>query len=341
MKGRVLVVDDDPSSWAEMLGIVLRQEGFEPVFVRSGDQATYAFHQATWTWSCSTSCRPARTAWRSAVSCGWSPGADRHADRQDRHRRRGPWARVRADDYITKPFSAKGKAGGPDPGLLRRRDTDGAETLRFHDIEMDAAHQVTKDGKPVNLTPLEFELLATLAVAPRQVFTREVLLEQVWGYRYAGDTRPGERARPARRRPRSRTTRRTCGWCRSQRRRLPDRTGGRRRGVLGGAGDRRWDWAASASPGSTQARVVLFTSAIGRGAAAPRRGSACPGLAKSLYTQQNLLTLSSRSSSDPPGRGRRRQRPRHRAGPDAAPGLPSGAAGRGQPNFEAVVLRGE
>src|SRR5215218_4482146 len=51
------------------------------------------------------------------------------------------------------------------------------------------AHQVTKDSKPVNLTPLEFELLATLARRPRQVFTREVLLEQVWGYRYAGDTR--------------------------------------------------------------------------------------------------------------------------------------------------------
>ena len=45
MKGRVLVVDDDPSL-GEMLGIVLRQEGFEPVFVRSGDQAIAAFHQA-------------------------------------------------------------------------------------------------------------------------------------------------------------------------------------------------------------------------------------------------------------------------------------------------------
>ena len=45
MRGRVLVVDDDPSL-GEMLGIVLRQEGFEPVFVRSGDQAIAAFHQA-------------------------------------------------------------------------------------------------------------------------------------------------------------------------------------------------------------------------------------------------------------------------------------------------------
>src|ERR671930_433833 len=93
------------------------------------------------------------------------------------------------DDYITKPFSAK-ELVARIRARLRRRDTDGAETLRFHDIEMDVmAHQVTKGGKPVNLTPLEFELLATLARRPRQVFTREVLLEQVGGSRYAAHTR--------------------------------------------------------------------------------------------------------------------------------------------------------
>src|SRR4029453_4629332 len=91
VKGRVLVVDDDPSL-GEMLGIVLRQEGFEPGFVRSGDQAIAPFHPAkpalglsalatrpsppsirpSPTWCCSTSCCPARTGWRSAASCAWS-----------------------------------------------------------------------------------------------------------------------------------------------------------------------------------------------------------------------------------------------------------------------------
>src|SRR5665811_1998003 len=52
-----------------------------------------------------------------------------------------------------------------------------------------AGHTVKRQGKSLSLTPLEFDLLVALARKPRQVFTREVLLEQVWGYRHAGDTR--------------------------------------------------------------------------------------------------------------------------------------------------------
>jgi two-component system response regulator MtrA len=48
---------------------------------------------------------------------------------------------------------------------------------------------VTRDDQPISLTPLEFDLLVCLARRPRQVFSREVLLEQVWGYRHAADTR--------------------------------------------------------------------------------------------------------------------------------------------------------
>ena len=50
-------------------------------------------------------------------------------------------------------------------------------------------HQVIRDGQEISLTPIEFDLLVTLASRPRQVFSREELLEQVWGYRKSSDTR--------------------------------------------------------------------------------------------------------------------------------------------------------
>jgi len=62
--------------------------------------------------------------------------------------------------------------------------------LQIGDVTIDVAgHSVKRNGMPINLTPLEFDLLVALARKPRQVFTREVLLEQVWGYRHAADTR--------------------------------------------------------------------------------------------------------------------------------------------------------
>src|SRR3954453_10466072 len=189
MRGRVLVVDDD-TALAEMLGIVLRGEGFEPMFCGDGNGALEAFRTA----------RPDLVLLDLML-----PGKDGlEVCRELRVESGVPIVMLTAktdtvdvvlglesgaDDYITKPFSAK-ELVARIRARLRRRDIEGAEILRFHDIEMDVmAHQVTKGGQPVNLTPLEFELLATMGRRPRQVFTREVLLEQVWGYRYAGDTR--------------------------------------------------------------------------------------------------------------------------------------------------------
>ena len=73
---------------------------------------------------------------------------------------------------------------------LRRTDEPTPEILQIGDISIDVAgHSVKRDEETINLTPLEFDLLVALARKPRQVFTREVLLEQVWGYRHAADTR--------------------------------------------------------------------------------------------------------------------------------------------------------
>jgi two-component system response regulator MtrA len=77
---------------------------------------------------------------------------------------------------------------------LRRGEDAAPEMLTIgppgNQISIDVpAHTVTRDDEEVKLTPLEFDLLVALARKPRQVFTREVLLEQVWGYRHAADTR--------------------------------------------------------------------------------------------------------------------------------------------------------
>ena len=69
-------------------------------------------------------------------------------------------------------------------------DDEPAEMLSIGPVEIDVpAHKVTRDGAQISLTPLEFDLLVALARKPRQVFTRDVLLEQVWGYRHPADTR--------------------------------------------------------------------------------------------------------------------------------------------------------
>jgi two-component system response regulator MtrA len=94
-----------------------------------------------------------------------------------------------ADDYVVKPFKPK-ELVARIRARLRRTEEPTQEMLEIGDLVIDVAgHSVKRDGHPIQLTPLEFDLLVALARKPWQVFTREVLLEQVWGYRHAADTR--------------------------------------------------------------------------------------------------------------------------------------------------------
>ncbi|MEZ5210070.1 MULTISPECIES: MtrAB system response regulator MtrA [unclassified Gordonia (in: high G+C Gram-positive bacteria)] len=189
MKPRILVVDDD-ASLAEMLTIALRNEGFEPFVVGDGTQALPAVREL----------RPDLVLLDLML-----PGMNGiDVCRAIRNESGVPIVMLTAksdtvdvvlglesgaDDYMVKPFKHK-ELVARIRARLRRQGDEPAELLAIGPVEIDVpAHKVTRDGIPISLTPLEFDLLVALARKPRQVFTRDVLLEQVWGYRHPADTR--------------------------------------------------------------------------------------------------------------------------------------------------------
>jgi two-component system OmpR family response regulator len=101
---------------------------------------------------------------------------------------------IGADDYMTKPFSmrellARVHAMLRRAGISQQKTTEPAP-LKFGDLEIDVSrHRVLYKNSPLELTPKEYDLLSFLARNKGFVFSREQLLEKVWGYNYAGNTR--------------------------------------------------------------------------------------------------------------------------------------------------------
>jgi two-component system response regulator MtrA len=95
-----------------------------------------------------------------------------------------------ADDYVTKPFEMPVLVARVRAALRRVRGTEDAEILRLGDVEIDVlGHRALRAGEELRLSPTEFRLLVELARAPGRAFSREILLENVWGYDYLGDSR--------------------------------------------------------------------------------------------------------------------------------------------------------
>jgi DNA-binding response OmpR family regulator len=99
---------------------------------------------------------------------------------------------VGADDYLTKPFSPRELVARIKAVLRRRRDgpADDADRLVFPDISIDRSRrEVSIADSNIDLTALEFDLLATMASQPGRVFSRRQLIESIWGWDYFGDER--------------------------------------------------------------------------------------------------------------------------------------------------------
>ncbi len=196
-KQKILIVDDDENI-AELISLYLMKECFDTMMVHNGEEALRAFD------SYSPNlvlldlmlpgidgyqvCREIRTKSNTPIIMLSAKGEvfDKVLGLE-----------LGADDYIIKPFDSKELVARV-KAVLRRYQPAKAEApaanktkcVNYPGIEINLTnYSVIVDGNNVDMPPKELELLYFLAASPNQVFTREQLLDQIWGYEYIGDTR--------------------------------------------------------------------------------------------------------------------------------------------------------
>ena len=187
--GKVLVVDDD-AALSEMLGIVLRQEGFSAEFCTDGALALERFRSVQPDIVLLDVMLPGMNGIEICRAIRKESGVPivmltARSDTVDVV----VGLESGADDYVVKPFKPRELVARL-RARVRRGDDSAAQPLAIGDLRIDVSgHKVVRDGELLSLTPLEFDLLVCLARKPGQVFTREALLHDVWGYQHAADTR--------------------------------------------------------------------------------------------------------------------------------------------------------
>ncbi len=188
MSNKILVVDDD-DALREMVGLVLNAAGYETVFAADGLSAVDVFKKEEPDLVLLDIMLPGQSGIEVCKQLRVISGTPivmltAKGDTEDVVL----GLEAGADDYVVKPHNgaellARIKA------RLRPVAEDGG-IITVGELTMDPrSYEVKRAGVRISLTPLEFKLLHTLAVKPQQVFSREMLLEQVWGYQYKADTR--------------------------------------------------------------------------------------------------------------------------------------------------------
>jgi two-component system response regulator MtrA len=190
MNERVLLVEDDPSI-REMAALGLEQAGFRVTQVGDGRESLVHFHHGPFDL---------------VILDVMLPSLDGYeVCRQIRRESRVPIVMISAkgdavdvvvglelgaDDYLRKPFELPELVARARAAVRRMAEVPEEPVFARGDLEIDAgAFAARKSGEELPLTATEFKLLLELARRPGQVFTRELLLERVWGYEYLGDSR--------------------------------------------------------------------------------------------------------------------------------------------------------
>ena len=191
MKTRIMVVDDDPNI-RELVRLYLEKEGFEIVTAERGDEAVKLFRASPPNLMLLDVMLPGMDGWQvcrevrkiSNIPIIMLTAKDETFDKV-------LGLELGADDYIVKPFDMKELVARIKAVIRRFQAADTPEKeLVFPGLTINISqYTVTYMGKALDMPPREIELLYFLASHPGMVFTREQLLEQVWGYDYFGDSR--------------------------------------------------------------------------------------------------------------------------------------------------------
>jgi len=185
-KARILVVEDEPAL-VELLTYNLERAGYETAVARDGEEAELMIAEnkpdlvvLDWMLPYVSGMEICRRL-RARAATRQLPIIILTARGEETDRVRG--LEAGADDYVVKPFSPRELVARVSAILRRAQPGSDDEILSFDDVQMDmAAHRVTRDGRPVALGPTEFRLLHHFLSNPGRVFSREQLLNSVWGY---------------------------------------------------------------------------------------------------------------------------------------------------------------
>ena len=191
MSKRALIVEDD-ANIAELLRLYLGRDGFEVMLVSDGAKADKSFDLFTPDLVLLDIMLPGKDGWqicreirkKSAVPIIMLTAKGETADKVS-------GLEMGADDYVTKPFEVK-ELLARIHAVMRRTEGEGQieKKLSFDKLVINLdSYELIVDGKKVDTPPKEMELLYHLAASPNRVFTRNQLLDEVWGFDYFGDSR--------------------------------------------------------------------------------------------------------------------------------------------------------